>query len=39
MMRLKVEDYELTLFPDGRAIITGCTDPALARTLYTRYLG
>lgn len=31
--------YEMTVFPDGRAIIKGTTDPALARSLYSRYLG
>ncbi len=30
---------ELTIFPDGRAIIRGTEDPALARTLYSRYIG
>jgi adenylyltransferase/sulfurtransferase len=39
MLRFRVEGYELNLFPDGRAIIKGCTDPALARTLYARYVG
>jgi adenylyltransferase/sulfurtransferase len=39
MLRFRVEDYELNLFPDGRAIIKGCTEPALARTLYARYVG
>jgi molybdopterin/thiamine biosynthesis adenylyltransferase len=33
------EPYELTLFPDGRAIIRGTTDAALARSLYARYIG
>jgi molybdopterin/thiamine biosynthesis adenylyltransferase len=33
------EPYEMTLFPDGRAIIKGTTDTALARTLYARYIG
>jgi molybdopterin-synthase adenylyltransferase len=33
------EPYEMTLFPDGRAIIKGTTDTALARTLYARYVG
>jgi molybdopterin/thiamine biosynthesis adenylyltransferase len=33
------EPYEMTLFPDGRAIIKGTTDPAVARTLYARYIG
>ena len=39
MLRLRVDDYELNLFPDGRSIIKGCTDPALARTLYAKYIG
>jgi len=33
------EPYEMTLFPDGRAIIKGTTDTAIARSLYARYLG
>ena len=33
------EPYELTLFPDGRAIIKGTTDTAVARSLYARYVG
>lgn len=33
------DDYEITLFPDGRAIIKGTSDPAIARSLYARYLG
>jgi len=33
------EPYEMTLFPDGRAIIKGTTDTALARSLYARYVG
>jgi adenylyltransferase/sulfurtransferase len=39
MLRFLVDSYELTVFPDGRSIIKGCTDPALARTLYARYIG
>ena len=39
MLRFRVDSYELTVFPDGRTIIKGCTDPALARTLYARYVG
>lgn len=30
---------EVTIFPDGRAIIKGTTDPALARSVYARYVG
>src|SRR5262249_31347502 len=32
------EPYEMTLFPDGRAIIKGTTDTAVARSLYARYV-
>lgn len=39
LLRLRLPDYELTLFADGRAIIRGTTDPALARSLYARYVG
>ncbi len=31
--------YEMTLFPDGRAIIKGTTDSGVARSLYARYVG
>ena len=31
--------FQITLFPDGRAIVHGTDDPALARTLYARYIG
>jgi molybdopterin/thiamine biosynthesis adenylyltransferase len=33
------DPYEMTLFPDGRAIIKGTTDIAVARSLYARYVG
>jgi adenylyltransferase/sulfurtransferase len=33
------EPYEITLFPDGRAIIKGTVDKGLARSLYARYVG
>ena len=33
------EPYEMTLFPDGRAIIKGTTETAVARSLYARYIG
>lgn len=31
--------YEMTLFRDGRAIIKGTTDPAVARSLYAKFVG
>ena len=33
------EPYEMTLFPDGRAIIKGTSDAAVARSLYARFVG
>lgn len=33
------DPYEMTLFPDGRAIIKGTTDTGVARSLYARYIG
>jgi molybdopterin/thiamine biosynthesis adenylyltransferase len=33
------EPFEMTIFPDGRAIIKGTTDTAVARSLYARYIG
>ncbi|HEU5330827.1 MAG TPA: ThiF family adenylyltransferase [Thermomicrobiales bacterium] len=30
---------ELVIFPNGRAIVHGTDDPALAKTLYARYVG
>ncbi len=39
LLRLKVEKYEITVFPDGRAIIGGTDDVAEARTVYAKYIG
>ncbi|MFB3095770.1 MAG: ThiF family adenylyltransferase [Candidatus Acidiferrales bacterium] len=39
LLRLWVSPYELTVFADGRAIIGGTKDPAVARSLYARYIG
>lgn len=38
-VRATVEEFELTVFPDGRAIIKGTTDPGIARSVYARYVG
>lgn len=39
LLRLRVDGYEITVFPDARAIIKGTDDTAVARTLYARYVG
>jgi molybdopterin-synthase adenylyltransferase len=38
-LRFTTPPYQLTVFPDGRAIIKGTTDPGIARSLYSRYVG
>jgi molybdopterin-synthase adenylyltransferase len=39
LLRFLVAPYEMTVFADGRAIVKGTTDPAVARSLYARYIG
>lgn len=39
LVRFGVSGYEMTIFPDGRAIVKGTEDPAQARSLYARYVG
>lgn len=39
VLRFFCPPYEMTIFPDGRAIIKGTEDPGLARSLYARYIG
>jgi adenylyltransferase/sulfurtransferase len=39
LLRFSVPPHEVTVFADGRAIIKGTRDPAVARSLYARYLG
>lgn len=39
LLRLSVPPYEMTVFSDGRAIVKGTQDPAVARSLYARYIG
>lgn len=39
VIRLVVGSHELTIFDDGRALVKGTDDPALARSLYARFVG
>jgi len=39
MLRFRTNGLTLGVFADGRAIIQGTTDPAIARSLYARYIG
>ncbi|HTP68381.1 MAG TPA: ThiF family adenylyltransferase [Dongiaceae bacterium] len=39
LLRFRVPPYEMTVFTDGRAILKGTKDPAIARSLYAKYIG
>jgi len=39
LLRCRISPYELTVFTDGRAIVKGTQDPAVARSVYARYIG
>lgn len=39
LLHCRLEPYELTVFPDGRAIVKGTEDPAVARGVYAKYIG
>ncbi len=39
LLRFLIPPYEMTVFTDGRAILKGTKDPAVARSLYAKYIG
>jgi len=39
LLRAAIDPYQITVFPDGRAIIGGTEDIAQARTVYAKYIG
>ena len=39
LLRAAIDDLELTVFADARAIIKGTEDERVARTVYARYVG
>lgn len=39
LVRLKLADHELSVFADGRAIVSGTDDVAVAKTLYAQCVG
>jgi adenylyltransferase/sulfurtransferase len=38
-LRIAVPKYDLTFFPDGRAIVKGTTDVGIARSVYAKLVG
>ena len=39
LLRCTIDAYEITVFPDARAIIKGTADEQMARSIYARYIG
>ena len=39
LLRLKVEGYELAIFPDARVVISGTDNVTTARAIYAKYVG
>jgi len=39
LLRLLVDGYDVTVFPDARAIIKGTDNEMVARSIYARYIG
>ncbi len=39
LLKFALDDYQITLFADGRAIVKGTADPAVARSIYAKYVG
>ncbi len=39
LLQFLIDTYDITIFPDARAIIKGTNDPQIARSLYARYIG
>ncbi len=39
MLRFRVDNHEMVIFPDGRAIVKNTDDEVMARGLYAKYIG
>lgn len=39
LVKLLYQNYEITVFKDGRAIIKGTSDPSIAKSLYSMFVG
>ncbi len=39
ILRLRIPEYEISVFPDGRSIVKGTTDEACAKTIHAKYVG
>jgi len=39
LIRFYIDDYQLTIFPDGRIMVHGTNDKVTAKNLYAKYIG
>jgi adenylyltransferase/sulfurtransferase len=39
LLQFTIDGYELTVFPDARAIVKGTEDETVAKNLYSKYIG
>ena len=39
LLRITIGEHQLTVFPDGRTIVGGTDDVAVARSLQAKYVG
>jgi len=39
LLRFFVDEFTLTVFPDGRVIVSGTDDLAKAKKIYAQYIG
>lgn len=39
VLRFRSKDVDLTVFPDGRTVVSGTTDLAAAKTAFSKYIG
>jgi len=39
LLKFRVDQYELIIYPDGRAFVKGVSDTEMARSLYAKYIG
>jgi len=39
LLIFRIDGYEITIFPNGRAMVKGTTETQVARSLYSRYVG
>jgi adenylyltransferase/sulfurtransferase len=39
VLRAHIGEFDITVFPDARAIIKGTSDPVVARSIYAKYIG